>query len=131
MQICPCEDIHCLPYLHRRRLERSAAFCIHKSDLTIRPIWDRKEDRVQAHILVCFLAFVLWKTLAQRCQQAGLGHEPRCVLEQLSKINVVDVILPTHRHPQTLYHSAQRTPDYSATKARIKSAKKLETAQMQ
>jgi hypothetical protein len=44
---------------------------------------------------VCFLAYVLWKTLAASCQQAGLGDEPRQVLEELSEITLVDVVLPT------------------------------------
>ena len=73
--------------------EAESAFRIHKSDLNIRPIWHQKEDRVLAHILVCFLAFVLWKTLGQLCKQAGLGDEPRRILNELAKINVVDVIL--------------------------------------
>jgi transposase len=77
--------------------EAEAAFRIHKSDLGLRPIWHQKEDRVLAHILVCFLAYVLWKTLSQRCQRAGLGHEPRRVFEELGKIQLVDVVLPT-RH---------------------------------
>lgn len=75
--------------------EAEAAFRIQKSDLQIRPVWHQREDRVQAHILVCFLAFVLWKTMAQLCQQAGLGQEPRQVFEELSKITLVDVVLPT------------------------------------
>jgi len=75
--------------------EAEAAFRIHKSDLRIRPIWHQREDRVLAHILVCFLAYVLWKTLGQMVQAAGLGDEPRRVLEELSKINLVDVVLPT------------------------------------
>ncbi|MFB3107227.1 MAG: IS1634 family transposase, partial [Pseudomonadales bacterium] len=50
-----------------------AAFRIHKSDLQIRPVWHQKEKRVQAHIMVCFLAYVLWSTLAQCCRRAGLG----------------------------------------------------------
>jgi hypothetical protein len=75
--------------------EAESAFRIHKSDLNIRPIWHQKEARVLAHILVCFLAFVLWKTLGQLCKQAGLGDEPRRILDELAKINVLDVILPT------------------------------------
>jgi len=75
--------------------EAEAAFRIHKSDLRIRPIWHQREDRVLAHILVCFLAYVLWKTLHQLVQAAGLGDEPRRVLDELSKINMVDVVLPT------------------------------------
>ena len=75
--------------------EAEAAFRIHKSDLRIRPIWHQREDRVLAHILVCFLAYVLWKTLHQTVQAAGLGDEPRRVLDELNKINMVDVVLPT------------------------------------
>jgi transposase len=75
--------------------QAEAAFRIHKSDLELRPVWHQKEDRVLAHILVCFLAFVLWKTLAALCQRAGLGDEPRRVLSELSDLRAVDVILPT------------------------------------
>ena len=75
--------------------EAEAAFRIHKRDLSIRPIWHQKEDRVRAHILVCFLAYVLWKTLAALCGKAGLGDEPRRVLSELSNIRALDVVLPT------------------------------------
>lgn len=75
--------------------EAEAAFKIHKTDLSIRPIWHQKEDRVLAHILVCFLGYVLWKTLGQLSRQAGLGDEPRRVLDELAEIRVVDVVLPT------------------------------------
>jgi hypothetical protein len=50
---------------------------------------------VLAHILVCFLAYVLWKTLAQWMQRSGLGDAPRPVLEELAKIKSGDVVLPT------------------------------------
>jgi hypothetical protein len=75
--------------------EAEAAFRIQKDDLRIRPIWHQKEERVAAHILVCFLAYVLWKTLAQLCQAAGLGDEPRKVIDELGAIKLVDVVLPT------------------------------------
>jgi transposase len=75
--------------------QAEAAFRIHKSDLSLRPIWHQKEDRVNAHILVCFLAYVLWKTLEQWQQRAGLGHSPRTILEELRRIQSTDVVLPT------------------------------------
>ena len=75
--------------------EAEAAFCIQKSDLKIRPIWHQKEDRVLAHIFVCFLAYVLWKTLGQMCDRAGLGSEPRRILDELGELRMMDVILPT------------------------------------
>lgn len=75
--------------------EAENAFRIHKTDLSLRPVWHQKEDRVRAHILVCFLSYVLWKMLSQKCQRSGLGDEPRRVLSELSDIRVVDVVLPT------------------------------------
>jgi transposase len=75
--------------------EAEAAFRIHKSDLDLRPVWHQKQERVEAHILVCFLAYVLWKTLAQTCRTAGLGDEPRKVFEELSQVTLVEVALPT------------------------------------
>jgi transposase len=75
--------------------EAEAAFRIQKTDLELRPVWHQRQDRVEAHILVCFLAYVLWKALAATCRQAGLGDEPRQVFDALSEITVVDVVLPT------------------------------------
>ena len=75
--------------------EAEAAFRIHKQDLQLRPIWHQREDRVQAHIMVCFLAYVLWKCLAQMCKQAGLGNGPRTVLEEIKNLTLVDVVLQT------------------------------------
>ena len=75
--------------------EAENAFRIQKSDLSIRPVWHQKEERVRAHIFVCFLSYVLWKTLGQLCKKAGLGDEPRRVISELSEIRLVDVVLPT------------------------------------
>ena len=75
--------------------EAEAAFRIQKSELSVRPIWHQREDRVKAHILVCFLAYVLWKTLEQWQRRAGLGQSPRTILEELGRIQSTDVVLPT------------------------------------
>jgi transposase len=94
--------------------EAEAAFRIHKSDLGLRPIWHQKEERVLAHILVCFLAYVLWKTLSQRCQRAGLGHEPRRVFEELGKIQLVDVVLPTRQGTEIRRRCVTQPTDHQA-----------------
>ncbi len=80
------------------------AFRIDKDELELRPIFHQKADRVKAHILVCFLAYVSWKALAQWMRRAGLGDAPRTLLEELAKIKSGDVVLPT------------RTPDGQAGK---------------
>ena len=73
--------------------EAEWAFRITKDELAIRPIWHQKENRVKAHILVCFLAYVLWKTLAGWMRGAGLGDAPRTVIEDLAKLKSGDVAL--------------------------------------
>jgi transposase len=80
--------------------QAEAAFRIQKDQLNVRPIWHQREDRVQAHILVCFLAFVLWKSLEMWQQRAGLGNSPRTILEELARIQSNDVVLPTTTHGQ-------------------------------
>ena len=79
--------------------EVEAAFRIHKTELSIRPIWHQKQERVQAHILVCFLAYVLWKTLEQWQARAGLGNSPRTILTELGRIQSTDVVLPLAENP--------------------------------
>jgi transposase len=80
--------------------QAEAAFRIQKDQLKVRPIWHQRAERVQAHILVCFLAFVLWKSLEMWQQRAGLGNSPRTVLEELARIQSHDVVLPTATHGQ-------------------------------
>src|SRR6266700_4188975 len=77
-----------------------AAFRIQKDQLNLRPIWHQRAERVQAHIFVCFLAFVLWKSLEMWQSRAGLGNSPRTVLEELARIQSNDVVLPTATHGQ-------------------------------
>lgn len=113
--------------------EAEAAFRIHKSDLSLRPIWHQKEDRVLAHILVCFLSYVLWKTLGQLCQVAGLGHEPRRVLSELSEIRLVDVVLPTRDGLEIRTRCVSRPTDHQQIlleKLQLRLPSKIKQTQM-
>jgi len=74
--------------------EAEAAFRIQKSELCIRPIWHHKQDRIKAHILICFLAYALWKTLQKWQSRAGLGNSPRTIFIELSRIHSADIVLP-------------------------------------
>jgi hypothetical protein len=79
--------------------QAEAAFRIHKRELSIRPIWHQKQSRVEAHLLVCFLAYVMWKTLEQWQAHAGLGNSPRTILDELGRIQSTDVVLPLADEP--------------------------------
>ena len=74
--------------------EAEWAFRITKDELVLRPIWHHKEDRVKAHILVCFLAYAMWKMLAGWMRGSGLGDAPRSLLDELVKIKSGDIVLP-------------------------------------
>lgn len=71
------------------------AFRISKDELEIRPVWHQHQDRVLGHILVCFVAYAMWKTLAGWMKISGLGDAPRPLLEELAGIHSGDVVLPT------------------------------------
>ena len=95
--------------------EAEWAFRFEKDELEIRPVWHQREDRVKAHILVCFLAYALWKTLAQWMRAAGLGDAPRTLVEEFAKIKSGDVVLPTRtadgRIGKTIRVRCVTTPD--------------------
>jgi len=81
--------------------EAEWAFRITKDELSIRPIWHQRAERVQAHILVSFLSYVMWKTLGQWMNRSGLGDAPRTLLEEFARIKSGDVVLlaqTTDRH---------------------------------
>jgi transposase len=73
-----------------------AVFRSLKSDLGLRPIYHRLERRVEAHILVAFLAYCLQVTLKNRLQIHAPGLSPTAVLEKLATVQMIDVWLPTH-----------------------------------
>jgi len=75
--------------------QAEAAFRTAKSDLGLRPIFHQKQTRVQAHILVCFLALALWRTLEQWMRAKGMGDCARQLLLELDELRSMDVILPT------------------------------------
>jgi hypothetical protein len=85
--------------LYVQLTEAEAAFRIQKSELKIRPVWHHTEDRTKAHILVCFLAYALWKTLSGWQKKARLGSSPRTVLEEFRNIQSTDVVLPLEDGP--------------------------------
>ena len=80
-------------YIGLTQIEDS--FRISKHDLGLRPVFHHTQERTQAHILVCFLALVLWRTLQHWMEASGLGTAPRKLLEELAEVRSLDVVLPT------------------------------------
>lgn len=80
-------------YLQLTEVEQ--AFKELKGDLAIRPIYHQREDRIESHIFIAFLAYCLQVTLKARLKRCASGLTPRAVLEKLSAIQLIDVHLPT------------------------------------
>lgn len=70
------------------------AFRISKSDLNLRPVFHQKTERVEAHILVCFLSLALWRTLEQWMRGKQLGNCARQLVKEVSTVRSMDVVLP-------------------------------------
>ena len=80
-------------YLQLTEVEQ--AFKELKGDLAIRPIYHQTDGRIEAHILVAFVAYGLQVTLKQRLRSLAPGLTPRSVLDKMAAIQMVDVHLPT------------------------------------
>ena len=66
-----------------------------KGDLAIRPIFHQKEPRIEAHIMVAFLAYCLHVTLRHKLRYHAPGLTPRAVLEKFATIQMLDAWFPT------------------------------------
>ncbi|EDY18246.1 conserved hypothetical protein [Chthoniobacter flavus Ellin428] len=77
------------------------AFRTSKSDLGLRPVFHQKEDRVQAHILVCFLALVMWRTLELWLKAKAMGDTARQVVQELGTIHSMDLLFNVRDRGET------------------------------
>jgi transposase len=75
--------------------EIEAVFRNLKTDLAIRPVYHRRDERIEAHIFVSFLAYCLYTTLQQRLRVLAPGLTGRAAIEKLSSMQMVDVLIPT------------------------------------
>jgi len=66
-----------------------------KGDLGLRPIYHQRDDRIEAHIFIAFLAYCLQVTLRQKLKAHASGLTPRAVFEKMATIQMLDVHLPT------------------------------------
>jgi len=71
-----------------------AVFRSLKSELGIRPVYHQLEHRIDAHILIAFLAYCLQVTLKNRLMVHAPGLTPLAVMEKLAAIQMIDVHIP-------------------------------------
>jgi transposase len=117
------------------------AFRVLKGELLLRPVWHQYSGRTQAHVMVCVLAYALWKTLDHLAKQAGLQtiiHKPdttkakgapkprpmspEVILRELSQVQIGDIVLETTEGQKLALRRVARP---NAEQARILAALKL------
>jgi transposase len=96
------------------------AFRTAKHDLGMRPIFHQKQERTQAHILVCFLSLTLWRTLQQWMNTCGLGTAPRKLLEEMREIRSLDILLPAKDRTIRLRVAATPSPELKVLLQRMR-----------
>ena len=91
---CPEQDPAKVWNWYLQLQQAEAAFRCTKSDLSLRPIFHQKTQRVEAHILVCFLSLALWRVLEQWMKGKGLGTCARQLVGEVATVKSLDVVLP-------------------------------------
>jgi transposase len=76
-------------------VEIEAAFKNLKDDLALRPIHHQLEHRIEAHILIAFIAYCLHVTVRMRLRRVAGGLTARAVLDKFAAIQMLDVQFPT------------------------------------
>jgi len=88
------------------------AFKTLKGDLSIRPIYHQREERIEAHIFIAFLAYCLHVTLGHRLKHLAPGLTTRSVLEKFCAVQMIDVHVPiTDGRELTLTRYTQPEPE--------------------
>ena len=80
-------------YINLVRIEES--FRTLKGDLGLRPVFHQRDERIEAHVFISFLAYCLHVTLEKYNKKAATGLSSRAVLERMSEIQMLDVTIPT------------------------------------
>lgn len=78
-------DIREIININKQRWEIEENFRIMKSEFEARPVFVRREDRIKAHFLTCFISLLVYRLLEKK-----LGEEFTCsqILETLRNMNV-------------------------------------------
>jgi len=88
-----------------------AAFKNLKDDLQIRPVFHKKEDRIEAHIFVAYLAYCLHVSLQAKLRQVAGGLTSRTVLEKFATMQMMDVFFPTEQPGKELLFRRYTQPE--------------------
>jgi transposase len=70
------------------------AFRVAKNELKIRPVYHRKQRRIEAHICINFTAYKVYKELERQLKEKNSGLSPEKVIEIIQNIYQISVVTP-------------------------------------
>lgn len=82
-------------YQHLWQIEK--AFRVAKTDLKIRPVYHRKQKRIEAHICLTFTAYKVYKELERQLKEKKSDLSPEKVIEILQSIYQIEIMTPETR----------------------------------
>ena len=104
-------------------------FRITKTDMEARPVYLKRDDRIKAHFLTCFLALLIYRYLERKINRGGMHFTTREILGTLRNMNFLSVngegYIPTYKRTDLtnyLHGSAGfRTDTQIVTKRKMRS----------
>lgn len=79
-------------YYHLWQIEK--AFRVAKTDLKIRPVFHRKQKRIEAHICLTFAAYKVYKELERQLKEKKSELSPEKVIEIVQSIYQIGILTP-------------------------------------
>jgi len=89
-------------YQHLWKIEK--AFRISKTDLRIRPIFHRKENRIKAHLCIAFAAYAVYKELERLLGINKINISPAKAIELSKTIFQITFLLPDSESPISIFN---------------------------
>ena len=128
-----CTDMHdpapAIIKLNGGRWIIENGFRIMKTDFDARPVYVRRDDRIKAHFLTCFLALLIYKYLEKKVNRGGKHFTTEEIVDTLRSMNFLSVAgegyIPTYTRTDltnSLHGSAGfRTDTQIVTKQKMRS----------
>lgn len=104
-------------------------FRITKTDMDARPVYLKRDDRIKAHFLTCFLALLIYKYLEKKINRGGMHFTTREILGTLRDMNFLSVdgegYIPAYERTDLTNHlhgsAGFRTDTQIVTRKKIRS----------
>ena len=82
------DDVSEIIKVNHRRWEIEECFRIMKSEFKARPVFLKKDDRIEAHFITCFVSLIIYRLLEKRLKEEFTCHE---IISQLREMSFKEI----------------------------------------